>query len=205
MTQTPAPTSDVTPTPTVTEVTPTPTTTATGTPGVSPTQTPAVTVSNTPLPTPTPTASVTPTVTPSVTPSSSPIVGTVNITNRTISDVPLIAVAMAGVLYESDGQFSETRALANNPIAGEWATPVNPAVGPQFDIMVTLNSGTAPTGPALGVWHSLSSNRSWSITDFAADGVPVTSQITVQIRNASTLVVQDTAVIDLFADTATIR
>ena len=63
----------------------------------------------------------------------------------------------------------------------------------EFDVRATLASGTSPSGSALATWLNLATSRSWSSVDSVANAIDVTCNLTIEIRNASTLAVLDTA------------
>jgi hypothetical protein len=73
-------------------------------------------------------------------------------------------------------------------------------VGADYDVMMTLNSGTSPTGSALATWLNLGSNRSWTVSRGALIGIN-TANTTVQIRSATSLVVLATATVVFTAET----
>ncbi len=68
-----------------------------------------------------------------------------------------------------------------------------------FDVRATLNSGTSPAG-TLGTWLNCGTDRTWSLTDVVADGSELICAITIEIRNATTLAVLDTAIVDIIAE-----
>ncbi len=86
----------------------------------------------------------------------------------------------------------------NNSVVdvGDWLAPKTNMAG--FDCMLTLNSGTSPTGSALATWLNLGTTRNWQITR-GGSGVN-TNNCTVQIRNAVSLTVLDTATVLMTAD-----
>lgn len=89
---------------------------------------------------------------------------------------------------------SATGSAANNTsytwkVAGEAA---------DFEIRVEQTSGTALTGGTLDSWLSLSSDRTWSLFRFS-DGT-TNAVLSVQIRNALTQEVIDTATVRLRAE-----
>jgi hypothetical protein len=67
-----------------------------------------------------------------------------------------------------------------------------------FEVRATVTSGTLTSGTT-GSWLACSSDRTWSITNSAANNSTVSVVMTVEIRNASTLVVADSATITLEA------
>lgn len=57
-----------------------------------------------------------------------------------------------------------------------------------YEARVTVDQGTLDSGSAgAGVWLGLGSNRDWKMADYTNDGAGIIGQITIEIRNASTL------------------
>lgn len=67
-----------------------------------------------------------------------------------------------------------------------------------YDVYCTVNFGTV-TGTT-GSWLNLGTTRDWAVSDGTNDGGETQAQITLQIRNASTLVVLASGVWTIFAD-----
>lgn len=88
--------------------------------------------------------------------------------------------------------------------SGQWITtsPVDLATAAAYEVMVTKISGAAPTGSPTGTWLNLGTTRSWSITaSYLGVSNVVTSNLSVQIRNATTLaVVGGPVAISIIAD-----
>ena len=69
-----------------------------------------------------------------------------------------------------------------------------------YECRLTVNSGNfTPTGDANGSWLSLSSTRSWQVTKTSA-GLANSAGCTIEIRDATTLVVLDSATITMIAN-----
>lgn len=49
-----------------------------------------------------------------------------------------------------------------------WMTT---GVASDYDVMLTFNSGTSPTGAALGAWLNCGTTRSWTVTRGAVVGI----------------------------------
>lgn len=64
-----------------------------------------------------------------------------------------------------------------------------------YDVRATLNSGTSPAGSGVGTWLNLGTSRFWSLTDTGPVGPPITCNLTIEIRDASTLAVLTSAVV----------
>lgn len=86
----------------------------------------------------------------------------------------------------------------NNTVSdvGDWLVPKFGMA--QFDAMLTVNSGSSPTGASLATWLNLGTTRNWQLAQTAVG--TNTSNCTLQIRNATTLVVQDSATITFSAE-----
>jgi hypothetical protein len=67
--------------------------------------------------------------------------------------------------------------------SGNWITPLA-AAGSNYEIRMTVNSGSTPTGSATGLWLSLGTTRTWTISQ-AGIGTNA-SNVTIEIRRAST-------------------
>ena len=92
--------------------------------------------------------------------------------------------ASVSVSFTSAGAYTGTGNVES--FSGNWITPIA-AAGSNYDIRLTVNSGSTPTGSSTGAWLSLGTTRTWTISQ---SGLGVTtSNVTVEIRNASTLAV----------------
>jgi hypothetical protein len=70
-----------------------------------------------------------------------------------------------------------------------------------YQIRATLVSGNAPTGSSLGTWLSLSTNRTWSLTDPAGSSGSKTCKVKLEIRDAGgDNTIRDTATYTMSAD-----
>jgi hypothetical protein len=79
--------------------------------------------------------------------------------------------------------------LTNTTYSGEWLLVGSAS---DYEVRVTIVSGTLTSGTT-GSWLSCGSDRNWSITS----SVGKTTVLTVEIRNAASLAVLDTATITL--------
>lgn len=80
--------------------------------------------------------------------------------------------------------------------AGDWlATYADPA---NYDAQVGVVDGGPLNGP--GGWLNLGTDREWWVTDAAPDGESVAVIFIVEIRNALTTIVLDSATITLSAE-----
>ena len=67
-----------------------------------------------------------------------------------------------------------------------------------YEARVTMITGTLTAG-TVGTWLGLATSRDWSITDSTSGDGSVTCSFTVEIRDAASLVVLDSATIELTA------
>lgn len=130
---------------------------------------------------------------------------TVNLTNHTVSGTPIVndappptyLGAFSRINFLSTGDLTGEGSNVNGTTAttnysGEWLT-----AGDNTDVEIHVTatgSGGTLTGTT-GAWLSLASNRVWSLDTTA--GVTGSRTLTVQLRNATTLEVLDTATITL--------
>ena len=106
----------------------------------------------------------------------------------------------AEVTFLNNGTYTGTGNIQG--FSGNWITPTS-AAGSAYDIRMTRNSGATPTGSTTGIWLSLGTTRTWTISQ---SGIGTTaSNVTVEIRNASTLAVLSDGggVFDMTADVST--
>ena len=106
---------------------------------------------------------------------------------------------VAGVTYavNSDGTVSYSTVASGSGTIENWVNPTS-AAGANYEVRVTKNSGTNPSGSSLATWLALSSSRSWTI---GQSGLGNTScNLTVEIRDASTLVMLDSATVEMIAE-----
>lgn len=103
---------------------------------------------------------------------------TVVLTDRTVSDgVTDGSTATATFEISSDATVRDQ----DNTLLETWLT--GGAVG-DYQVRATLNSGTSPSGSAVGSWLACSSSRSWSISD-SPGGAQTECELTVEIRDAA--------------------
>lgn len=104
------------------------------------------------------------------------------------------AVAQTSIVVNNNGTISGT---GDTSPSGEW-TPDTKASGNgnPFQIRLTVNSGTPPSGNTVGSWLALTSNKTWNISAF---NTTVSGNYTIAIRNATTLTIEDTATVILSA------
>lgn len=91
-----------------------------------------------------------------------------------------------GYVYHSDnGTYTQQYAWKQSGSASD------------FDAYATVLSGSV--SGTTGSWVNLGTDREWSVVDASNDGIDETAEMTVQIRNASTLAVLATAYINFAA------
>lgn len=78
-----------------------------------------------------------------------------------------------------------------------WLNGSGGSVG-NYEVRATVTSGSVTSGTT-GSWLSCSTSRTWSVLNSAADNSTLTAVMTVEIRLASSGVVQDSATITLEA------
>lgn len=125
----------------------------------------------------------------------------VNLTNHTVSDTSTTPGAEASFILNLDGraQHGELVLGTSGDYSGEWRVS---GASADYESRVTKNSGTTPTTGTLNTWQALSSTRTWALaTD--ADPQTRTCNLTVEIRDAVTLVVLDSCTVVLNAETTT--
>lgn len=115
--------------------------------------------------------------------------GAVAITNQVITKIGTGASsATANIAYKSSGTVLDNMGAVRE----NWLIT---GVGADYDIRATLQSGTNPTTGTMGTWLNLGTSRTWQNTAIA--GTNLSSVFLIEIRNATTLVVLDSATIDI--------
>lgn len=136
--------------------------------------------------------------------------GIVNITNQTVTaaDVQLFgtsASATAGYRLESDGDVYAKAIPDGDYLIEGWVSPAG-AAGSEYEARATIVSNTDVMNGTFNTWLSLGSNREWSIqADVSGSGLDLTNtaQITIDIRDANSTIILDSATIDLSATAST--
>lgn len=124
---------------------------------------------------------------------------TITLTGRTVSYASggllqaQVAYRVASDAFVYSGTGSAVMSYAQQE---QWDS--QPATVGDYEVRLTRNSGNSPTGSALGTWLPLSSTQTWVLT--ASAGNFLTSNLTAEIRKASSGVVLTTATIILGAD-----
>ena len=117
------------------------------------------------------------------------------ITDQTVDDSAVLSAVSATYTLGNTGTASYTTLNSGSGnYSGEWV-PVT-VDGSKYDVRWTVISGS-PTGSATGSWLSLGTSRSWTVSRGTVGNT--TASGTVEIRNAATLIVMDSATITLQA------
>jgi len=106
----------------------------------------------------------------------------VSFTAGAVSDVQLDpSISTVNVTFSNDGSYASSGNTQG--FSGNWISPVS-AAGNAYEIRMTVNSGSTPTGSATASWLALGTTRTWSLSQ-AVVGT-TTANVTVEIRKAST-------------------
>lgn len=108
-------------------------------------------------------------------------VGTVSFTAGAVTDIQVTpGSAAASVTFANDGTYTSVGNIEG--FSGNWITPTSRA-GSAYDIRMTVNTGSTPTGSSTGIWLALGTTRSWSLSQ---SGLGTTeANVTIEIRRAS--------------------
>ena len=123
----------------------------------------------------------------------------VQLTNQTLYDARAAQNSSASSIYSLNSDGTASVSYLNGP-GGTLERWVTNDVASNYDCYATLNSGTLTAG-TLNSWGNLASTRTWGVSaSVGSTGtVDKIANITIQIRNASTLTVLATATISLEA------
>ena len=117
----------------------------------------------------------------------------INITGTSVSNSVGVGTAVAGFRLNTSGIAEELVRITYTTLETWLAF----GTASNYECRATVVFGTLTSGTS-GAWLSLGSSQEWSITQV---GVGTnTCELTIEIRNASTLVVLDSATITLEAD-----
>jgi hypothetical protein len=116
----------------------------------------------------------------------------VSISDATVSDTA-IGTAIASYSINSDG----TVRTSSDDILQSWL--LGGGTNSNYDVMATVTSGTLSSGTT-GSWLNCGTTRTWALTNGLSNNSVKTAVFTLQMRLASTGVVQDSAVITLRAE-----
>ena len=124
-------------------------------------------------------------------------VPTVNITNTSIYATRFVGTATAGYRLNSSG-IAESQVNATYSTLETWLLSGSAS---DYEVRATLSSGTLSSGTT-GTWENLGTSRSWTVDDSIVDATISGAVIVVEIRDATTLLLLDTATITLQAERA---
>jgi hypothetical protein len=115
---------------------------------------------------------------------------TVSIDDQSVSDVAVSPVsASASYAINSDG-------TVRDHDGNTLETWLDAGAASSFEVRATLSSGSTPGG-TLGSWLACSTSREWFI--IASGPVVQTCTLLIEIRNAATLAVLDSATVTMTA------
>jgi hypothetical protein len=124
----------------------------------------------------------------------------VAITNQSPFSTGVTGTRNAGYKLTVAGAVQTSQGTTTTPAYTTRETWLVSGTASQYDVRMTKNSGNAtPTG-TLNTWLNLGTERTWEVQDAAADAVEQNATCTVEIRDATTLAVLDTASILFTAD-----
>lgn len=120
---------------------------------------------------------------------------TVNITDQSIQVINPSTRATAGYRLNSSGIAESLSNLAYTTLE-TWLLS---GAASDYEVRVTLSLGTLSSGTT-GTWQNLGTSRSWTVV--AGNSYPeiAEAEIVVEIRDATTLMILDTATITLQAE-----
>ena len=120
---------------------------------------------------------------------------TVSITDQYISASRPSGASTAGYRLNSSG-IAERQVNTTYTTLETWLLS---GAASDYEVRATLSSGTLSSGTT-GTWQNLGTSRSWTVVDSTFDAIISEAIIVVEIRNATTLLVLDTATITLQAE-----
>lgn len=94
------------------------------------------------------------------------------------------STATAELAFVTDGIYTATSQANTN-----WFTPTTPGIGSSYWVRATLNSGTTPSGPAMGTWVQVNVNRVWSLTQAGIGTVSCVLDLAVATDSGGTNIV----------------
>jgi hypothetical protein len=118
----------------------------------------------------------------------------VSISDRTIRKIAIGGSATATYQITDDG----TVRNHNNTVLESWLNGAGGSVA-NYEVRATVISGPLTSGTT-GTWLSCSTTPAWSLTNSAQDNSTDVAVILIEIRLASTGVIQDSATITLQAE-----
>lgn len=120
--------------------------------------------------------------------------GSVTAPNANPNDTQFNSTATANFALLNTGAYTSTNEAGGNWLSGAPAS--------QFDAMLTLVSGTGPTGAAMATWLNLGTNRTWTRAVFGNNTIDTTT-CTLQIRETASGLVRSTSTITFTVESDT--
>lgn len=120
---------------------------------------------------------------------------TVTINDANISNLRVGATCTAGYRLDQFGDIYHSNSAGTYSDQGDWISPKG-AAGADYEVRATLNSGTL-TGGTTGSWVGLSGAITWYCERSLAGTQG--ANLTIEIRNASSMAVLDSATVVLSA------
>jgi hypothetical protein len=132
----------------------------------------------------------------------------VSLTSRTVSsgvEAGFTATATFGLQNNGRAYKTENNGISSpvtTVISGQWLTisPVEASSAALFQMRATLVSGTIPAGTALGSWLSMDTNRTWTLTNGAAQPTVLECVLLIEIRDVASETLQQSAQITIRAE-----
>ena len=115
----------------------------------------------------------------------------VSLTDQSISD-SAAGTATAGYTINSNGRVQDQASTLESWLLGSGTNS-------NYEVRATVDSGTLTSGTT-GSWLNCGTSRSWSKSNSAMNNSVVTCVLTIEIRLASSGVVQDSATVTLSAE-----
>lgn len=103
------------------------------------------------------------------------------------------ADAVASFTVRRDGRITGSGSLA--PADDNWFEPTTTGVGDDYEVRVTQLSGNAPSGPTLGTWVALTSDRTWTNTQTTVGSF--ISDYLVEVRKVGTTAIGSSGTVRL--------
>jgi hypothetical protein len=121
----------------------------------------------------------------------------VALSNKTIIDSVVGATATASLSTATNGQLSSFTLNNGGTVnySGEWYTQLIAGIGAGYEIQVAVNSGTTPSGSAVGSFLSLNTARSWSLTRSTAGTTTCNATVTIRVAGGGATVATMTLVL----------
>lgn len=117
--------------------------------------------------------------------------------NRVFDPIPLTTISdlknspstsTAGFSLESDGSIVYTGTSSSG--GSHWHRDgTNVGIGSNYFVRCTLQSGTSPSGSALGTWLGLSADAFWNITRSSVGTNTCTLLVEISMNSSGTIVV----------------